>query len=253
MKPRRPARIWIPLLLAGLASGILPGFEPKPMELPHEASPWPSVDQLLLPEIRTDHPALSQTDILIDVGHGGIDGGTVYGDILEKHINLAVARRTYEALRSSGYTVLLNRSEDYALSSDNHWLNSRSRHLKDLAQRSHLAQEVSPQVMISLHVNSAKHPSKRGALLIHQKSKESGKLALCLQEALNPIYGTTTEPIYGRSYYLLKHVKAPSVIVEMGYLTNAEDRLLLTDPASQQKIAEHIAAGVRTYLDVHAR
>ncbi|AFC32738.1 putative N-acetylmuramoyl-L-alanine amidase [Paenibacillus mucilaginosus 3016] len=251
MKPRTPVRQRIgSLLLAGLAAGILPGFEPADMP---ESPPWPMVDQLLLPEIRADHPALSQTDILIDVGHGGVDGGTVYGDILEKNINLEIARRTYDALRGSGYTVLLNRVGDYALSSDNHWLNSRSRHLKDLAQRSHLAKEVSPKVMISLHVNSAKNSSKRGALLIHQKGKESRKLALCLQEALNPLYGTDTEPVYGRSYYLMKHVKAPSVIVEMGYLTNEEDRRLLLDAASQQKIAERIAAGVRTYLDVHAR
>ncbi|MCZ8519118.1 MULTISPECIES: N-acetylmuramoyl-L-alanine amidase family protein [Paenibacillus] len=251
MERHRRLRRWLlRLLLGGLAAGILPAFEPPSAA---EQEQPPAIDQLLLPEIRTDYPALSQTDILIDVGHGGVDGGTVFDHILEKDINLAIARKTYEALRSSGYTVLLDRVGDYALSSDNRWLNNPSRHIKDLAQRSHLAKEVEPKVMVSLHVNSAKRPSKRGALLIHQKGAESRKLAGCLQEALNPLYGTDTKPVYGRSYYLLKHVRAPSVIVEMGFLTNAEDRRLLTEEASQQQIAERIAAGIRTYLDVHSR
>jgi len=208
----------------------------------------PSFDSILLPEIKTDHPAISDIDVLIDVGHGGIDSGTTHGSILEKDINLTIAKKTYESLRRKGLIALLNRMDDYALSGENLWLRSRSRHIKDLAQRSHLANEVKPKVVISLHVNSAKNASKRGALLLHQKDERSKALAQSIQAKLNPLYPESNEPVYGRKYYLLKHTKPPAVIVEMGFMTNAQDRAFLLSDAGQQSIADRIAEGVAAYL-----
>jgi N-acetylmuramoyl-L-alanine amidase len=141
----------------------------------------------------------------------------------------------------------MNRMDDYALSGENLWQHSRSRHLKDLAQRSHLANEVKPKVMISLHVNSARRTSKRGPLLLHQKSEQSLLLAKSLQDSLNKLYGTHEEPVYGKTYYLLKNTMVPAVIVEMGFITNVEDREMLTRPDSQQKIADKIAEGIQQY------
>ncbi|KPV59936.1 N-acetylmuramoyl-L-alanine amidase [Paenibacillus sp. A3] len=201
-----------------------------------------------LPELKSANPAISSVDVLIDVGHGGIDGGTSYGDLLEKDINLAIAKKTYETLRRKGFIVLMNRMDDYALSGENLWLKIRSRHIKDLAQRSHLCNEVKPKIMISLHVNSGRNSTKRGAIVIHQTKPRSQQLAKAVQAALNALYGTGDKPVPGRTFYLLKHAKAPSVIIEMGFITNAEDRRMLTEDRSQQLIAEAIAAGVEQYL-----
>ncbi|MBP1156619.1 MULTISPECIES: N-acetylmuramoyl-L-alanine amidase [unclassified Paenibacillus] len=205
-------------------------------------------DAILLPDAISDHPAISNVDIIIDVGHGGIDGGTSYGHILEKNINLAIAEKTYEALRKKGYIVLINRSGDYALSNENLWLKTRSRHLKDLAQRSHLANEIKPKAMISLHVNSARRSSTRGAILLHQKNDQSKQLAKQLQQSLNALYGLHENPVYGKTYYLLKHTRVPTVIVEMGFITNLQDREMLVHAGSQQAIAESIAKGLQQYL-----
>jgi N-acetylmuramoyl-L-alanine amidase len=207
-----------------------------------------SPDSFLLPEIKTDHPVITNVDVLLDVGHGGIDGGTSFGDLLEKDINLSIAKKTYDSLQKKGFVVLMNRMDDYALSGENLWLRSRSRHLKDLAQRSHLANEVKPKVMISLHVNSARRTSKRGPLLLHQKSEQSVMLAKSLQNYLNMLYGTNEEPVYGKTYYLLKHSVVPTVIVEMGFITNVDDRKMMTRPASQQEIADKIAEGIQQYI-----
>ncbi|WP_391563791.1 N-acetylmuramoyl-L-alanine amidase family protein [Paenibacillus cremeus] len=213
------------------------------------ASPDSDFESFLLPEIRADHPAIANVDVLLDVGHGGIDSGTVYGDVLEKDINLAIAQKTYETLRKRGYCVLLNRSGDYALSSENLWLRSRSRHVKDLAQRSHLANEVKPKMLLSLHINSARRSGKRGPLIIHQKNEQSKQLAIALQTALNPLYGTTEEPVMmGKKYYILRHTKVPAVIVEMGFLTNAQDRAMLQKQDMQWSIAAKIADGVKQYM-----
>lgn len=194
-------------------------------------------------------PAIANVDVLIDAGHGGIDGGTSYGSILEKDINLAVAKKTYVQLHAMGLTTVLDRTGDYALSSDNTWLKSSSRHRKDLAQRCHLANELKPKALISLHVNAAKRAAKSGPLVLHQKTPESKELAKQLQQSLNRLYGAEGTPRYGKSYYLLKHAKVPAVIVEMGFLTNESDRRRLTDPAGQEEIARCIAAGLKAYLE----
>jgi N-acetylmuramoyl-L-alanine amidase len=207
-----------------------------------------SPESFLLPEIKTDHPVVTNVDVLLDVGHGGIDGGTSFGDLLEKDINLSIAKKTYDSLQKKGLVVLMNRMDDYALSGENLWLQSRSRHLKDLTQRSNLANEIKPKIMISLHVNSARRSSKTGPLLLHQKSEQSLLLAKSLQSYLNTLYGTHEEPVYGKTYYLLKHTVVPTVIVEMGFITNVEDRKMLTQPVSQQEIADKIAEGIQQYI-----
>ncbi|WP_068774070.1 N-acetylmuramoyl-L-alanine amidase [Paenibacillus sp. FJAT-26967] len=191
---------------------------------------------------------ISDIDVLIDVGHGGIDGGAVHGALLEKDINLAIARLTYTALTQKGYRVVLNRDKDYALSDDNKWLNTRSRHIRDLAQRMQMANDIKPKILISLHVNSALNRSKKGPIVLHQNNPGSLLLATQLQERLNSTTRTSFMPMVGKTYYLLKRTKCPSVIIEVGFITNAEDRIRMTDPKGQLQIAHGIRDGVTSYL-----
>lgn len=188
--------------------------------------------------------------ILIDAGHGGIDGGTSFQDILEKDINLDIAKRLYLQLRSQGYEAVLNRNEDYALSDDNHWLKSRSRHMRDLAQRKGLSEELRPSVVVSLHVNWGKSKRKSGPLVLHQDEGRSALLAFTIQNALNGYYQTRTLPVVGKPFYLLNQIKAPSVIVEMGFLSNENDRIKMTKASGKTEIAQCIASGLSAYFSV---
>lgn len=196
--------------------------------------------------------AFPQPVILIDVGHGGIDGGTSSGPLLEKDINLEIGRRLYMVLRSHGYIAILNRTGDYALSDDNRWLNSRSRHLRDLAQRKELSEQVPASIMISLHVNWGRNASRRGPLVLHQDEGQSALLAGALQHALEDAYQLNRRhlPELGNPFYLLKHTDPPAVIVETGFISNAEDRSLLASPRGQQKIAEALYSGIVEYFTV---
>lgn len=196
--------------------------------------------------------AFPEPVILIDAGHGGIDGGTSFGEVLEKDINLAISRRLYMILRSHGYRTILNRTGDYALSDDNRWLNSRSRHIRDLAQRKELSEQVPSSIVISLHVNWARNKTKRGPLVLHQDEARSALLAGSLQHALEDMYDLRrfTQPELGKPFYLLKHVDSPAVIVETGFISNAEDRAMLISTRGQQKIAEAIYAGIAEYFTV---
>jgi len=190
---------------------------------------------------------LPHTTVIIDVGHGGIDGGASHGATLEKDINLAIASKLYVILRSQGIPAIMNRTGDYALSDENRWHNTRSRHRKDLSQRRQLTEEIGSELLISLHVNSARNSGKRGPLVLHQDAGESALLAFCLQDALNRQQATASLPRLGEPFYLLRRVDQPSVIVEMGFISNAEDRVMLIDPVRQNEIAHAIASGIRQY------
>ncbi|MGN7455462.1 N-acetylmuramoyl-L-alanine amidase family protein [Paenibacillus pasadenensis] len=192
--------------------------------------------------------ALPYAEVLIDAGHGGIDGGTFYEKVLEKDTNLAVAKKLLVRLQQLGVSAVLNRVDDYALSDDNRWLGSRSRHQKDLSQRTGLTEEIHTGMLVSLHVNWSKRGAARGPVVLHQKNRgESVLLALCVQDALNRQQLTAELPRAGSPFYLLNTVKQPAVIVEMGFISNGDDRAMLTSMEGQQKIAEAIASGVRQY------
>ncbi|WP_206765697.1 N-acetylmuramoyl-L-alanine amidase [Paenibacillus dendritiformis] len=216
------------------------------VHIPEPVGAWPAPDR---PPVYSG--AFPSPHVLIDAGHGGIDGGTSYGDILEKNINLAIARKLYLLLKARGVPVILNRTGDYALSDDNRWSAVRSRHSKDLAHRKQLSEEVPVSMFVSLHVNWSKRSKATGPLVLHQNEGRSRLLASLIQDSLNPLFSTSTLPEHGKTYYLLKHVDQPAVIVELGYLSNPRDRQMLTDPRSQTAIASRLCDAILHYQAIY--
>ncbi|MFC5404152.1 N-acetylmuramoyl-L-alanine amidase family protein [Cohnella soli] len=200
--------------------------------------------------IDPEHPieyTLPTADVLIDAGHGGIDGGTHWNDVLEKDINLEVSRKLYLLLRSKGIKVILNRTGDYALSDDNRWHMTRSRHRKDLSQRHGLSDEVGADLFVSIHVNWSPKGNKRGPLVIHQGEGRSAMLAGFIQDSLNRQQNVFRLPQAADQFYLLNRVKVPSVIVETAFLSDAGDRKMLTSIPGQNRLAAAIASGILGY------
>lgn len=206
-------------------------------ELNDEQAPSSHIKQLL--------PA---TAVIIDAGHGGIDGGAAHGTVYEKDINLEVAKKLYAILQSRGIPTILNRTHDYALSEDNRWHRTSSRHLKDLSQRMGLTREIKHVIFVSLHVNSVPNKSAHGPLVLHQPNGESALLAEHIQQELNDLFTTGKRPIAVKTFYVLKHVKSPAVLVELGFISNEHDRARLTSNSEQKKIADSIADGILHYF-----
>ena len=193
-------------------------------------------------------PLLPSADVLIDAGHGGIDGGTHWNNVLEKDINLAISRKLYLLLRSKGLKVVLNRTGDYALSDDNRWHLTRSRHRRDLSQRRGLSEEIGGSMFVSIHVNWSSKGNRRGPLVIHQNEGRSTLLAGFIQNSLNQQQGKYRLPQMADKFYLLNRVQAPSVIVETAFLNDPADRAMLTSVPGQNRIAAAIANGIMSYL-----
>lgn len=195
------------------------------------------------------NPLLPEADVLIDVGHGGIDSGAMFGKVEEKHMNLAISKKTYKALKKKGYKVVINRTTDYALSDDNHW-SYGNRHRKDLAQRAGIANTLKPKVMLSLHINWSGKPQRRGPIVIYQNQSDSILLANLLQQSLNRVYGSHELPMLGKKYFVLRNTKCPAVIVELGFISNRTDRKLLNDAHHQAKLADAISSAIDQYFSM---
>ncbi|MFC7750575.1 N-acetylmuramoyl-L-alanine amidase [Paenibacillus thermoaerophilus] len=198
----------------------------------------PAANPLLMP----------QADVVIDIGHGGIDGGTSKGDLLEKDLNLEMARKLAEELSRRKISFALTRTGDYAPSEDNTWLRISSRHIRDLAQRQLIIRELRPRIVISLHVNWSRDEGARGPGVLHAGDPPSDALAKLLLGTLGRASGKSAAPTAKRTFYLLKRANCATVIVETGFISNPKDRKTLTSSRGQRKIASAIAEAVQSYL-----
>lgn len=183
--------------------------------------------------------------ICIDPGHGGRDPGAIGGGLQEKNLNLDMARKTAAYLRKQGARVIMTRNED----------RSRAQHrlkgsfqLAELYQRSKLPSKIGAQALISIHCNSEVKKIYYGSQTFFEKGDSAGKgLAKAIQKELIAIRPSKRIAVPGE-YYLLEKVKAPAVIVEVGYLSHPGDALLLASPNFRTAVAEAIGRGVVAYF-----
>lgn len=193
-------------------------------------------------------PRLFRYDIIIDVGHGGIDGGTSYGALLEKDLNLAIGVKLFKHLKAQGYQVGITRLTDYALSDDSTYTWMKSRHKRDLTQRWLIAEGLKPKVFISIHVNFSPHRYNKGAVILHQKQAESYLLAELIQKELNELTQTHDRQKMTQYYYLLKTINQPSLIAEVGYISHPHEREKLQNEGYQQELAEKMSNAIDQFF-----
>lgn len=199
----------------------------------------------------TDEPLMEKLlrfDLIIDVGHGGIDGGASVGTILEKDLNLEISSRLYAELQRRGYQVGITRLHDYALSDDSPFHSIRSRHKRDLLQRQMIANEIKPKVFLSIHTNYSSSRSTRGPVIIHQYRGESFLLAQWLQQHLNQTAAAGQIGYASRRYHLLQTVQSPAMIVEVGYMSHPIERQKLVQPTYQQRIATAMSDAIDLFF-----
>lgn len=191
--------------------------------------------------------------IVIDPGHGGIDGGTNIAGILEKDINLSVSLKLKDLLSKKGATVIMTREIDESL--DDHIIGNGSRHREDLKARVKIIDESKADLFISIHVNHIKNVKKSGPIVFYDVNSEGEKyLAEHMQEYLNDIVtyknlGINVQHVATPGdYYILKYSTRPGIIIEMGFISNEHDRRLLLEEDHQNQIVEQITKAIIDYL-----
>ena len=186
--------------------------------------------------------------VVIDAGHGGIDNGVqgINSKTDEADINLAIARFLKGNFTSAGINCVMTRTNEAGLYGDT----SRGFKMRDMKKRREIIEASNADMVISVHQNFCPLPSKRGGIVFFEKtSAVSGELATKIQSELNalPQCKKPTDAMHG-DYYMLKCTESPSVIVECGFLSNAEEDKLLNDESYQRAVAYAIFKGAVSYF-----
>ncbi|MDE6505062.1 MAG: N-acetylmuramoyl-L-alanine amidase [Clostridia bacterium] len=191
--------------------------------------------------------AVSEKVIVIDAGHGGIDAGVrgITTNTKESDINLSIAKKLRSCFSDAGFSVVLTRSNNGGL----YGLSTSGFKMRDMKKRKEIIQTAKADMVISVHQNFCPIPTKRGGTVFFDKSSESGKLlAGFIQTELNTLNeGVKPNEALAGDYYMLKCTDNPSVIVECGFLSNAEDEKNLLSESYQERLAYAIFKGAVSY------
>ena len=188
--------------------------------------------------------------VLIDAGHGGIDGGAVgAAGTLEKDLNLAVAKKYELLLTLFGVPCTMTRTTDTSLDDGTGETIAR-RKADDIKRRVSMANTAA--LLVSIHMNFFQDPKYWGTQTFYSKNHEdSPRLAEQLQTAARTLLApdNTREIKPGEdSIYLLRNVTVPAVIVECGFLSNPEEEARLNTASYQSALAAALCAGTLNEL-----
>ena len=190
--------------------------------------------------------------VVIDAGHGGPDGGAVSNDgIIESRLNLEIARRLSLLLLFCGQDVSMTRTDDADCSLLPDTASIKNRKVADLKNRAAAVNSMENAVLLSIHQNSlAGHPGVYGAQAFFNAVPGSNGLAQSIQQALNQAHNqgnAKNARQIDSSIYLMSAVQHPAVLVECGFLSNANEAHALCTAGYQMQIVLSIAAGYLTY------
>lgn len=193
---------------------------------------------------------LSGKVIVIDPGHGGVDGGAVgKGEIVEKEIALDIALMLREYLQGSGAFVVMTRETDRDLAPEDMKGYSR-RKTHDLYKRLQIINKPDHDLFISIHLNAVPSSRWRGAqTFFNPANEESRTLSRFIQDELRKNLGNTDRLARKlTNVFLLKEAKIPGAIVEVGFLSNPDEAELLRQKDYQNKIAVSVYQGILRYF-----
>lgn len=183
------------------------------------------------------------TIILLDVGHGGIDGGSVGVDtgVHEADLNLEVSRVLAEKLAQKGYYVFMTRMGDYALDQTKNG---------DMQKRTQIMKLGIFDLSVSIHMNSfPQDRSVKGVRVYHyERGTESERLAVTVMMEICTANGTDYRQPITENFMVVREPIAPSILVECGFISNPEEELNLQSPQYQNLLSQAIADGVESFL-----
>ncbi len=180
--------------------------------------------------------------VIVDVGHGGTDRGArahlPYCE--EKKICLLTGRLVKQYLDQLGYHVVMTRNTDSFI---------------PLAKRVEIASQAGANIFVSVHFNSSRSPEAQGIEVFFCDSKEnrtrataSKKLADAVLSRVIRRTSATSRGVKKGNFFVIRETTMPAILVEGGFISNPEERVLLKSRDYQEKIARGIADGVDQYF-----
>ncbi len=177
----------------------------------------------------------TKQSIVLDAGHGGSDCGAIGGGIMEKNITLDIAKKVETLLKQKGYAVEMTRDDDSTVS---------------LQERVNISENYSPDIFVSIHVNSSVKPEITG-VETHYYHQESLSLAQTVHASLASAVQSPNRGLFKSKFYVINHTTSPAILIEIGFISNADERAQLISEKRKQDTAKAIADGIQKYLQQH--
>ncbi len=182
----------------------------------------------------TMQPEGPHPTVIIDAGHGGREPGATKGSIQEKDITLAIALQVEKILKEKNISYYMTRNDDTYLS---------------LEDRIDIANKKSCKLFVSIHNNSFTDTSQRGVLTTYNPYSETGKdIASIMQSNIGDLCQKNRDVMPRPNLYVLRYTNMPSILLEIGFMSNKHDLKLLTEDNFQIKCAQQIVLGIEEII-----
>lgn len=183
--------------------------------------------------------------IVLDPGHGGAQPGAISPNgIQEKDVNLEISLKVEKALKNAGYNVLMTRHEDIAVGP---------------YERTSFANRNQAAIFLSIHANSSESstlvngvevlyaPAPRGSF----KEKGQNLITESILDEVVKSTGAKRRDIFERpNLVVLRETKMPALLIEVGFLSNLEEEILIASNDYQNKIVQGILKGINRYFSI---
>ena len=172
--------------------------------------------------------------VVIDPGHGGYDHGAMYGNHDEKDLTLSIARKIKQYLEDAGISAYMTRTEDRFIS---------------LAERVEISNNIDPAVFVSVHANALiTNPSMQG-LQTYYYAAPSYNFASTVHKQLLDDVKMPDQRVRKAAFWVCRYTQVPSILLELGFMTNVEERKKLASDNYQTELAKSVSRGIIKYLE----
>ena len=173
--------------------------------------------------------------VVIDPGHGGVDPGAVgIGGLKEEDIVLDVGLKVAQLLEQQGVRVVMTRQSDQGV---------------DLEPRVQIAESARADIFVSIHANalSMSRPDVNGIETFYS-SPEGARLGRVIHDNMIQFSGMNDRGLKSARFYVIRNTSMPAVLLEIGFVTGAQDAPQLADPEWRSQMSVAIARGILQYL-----
>ena len=187
--------------------------------------------EIIVPAVIKKHAA-GKKYIVIDAGHGGTDYGAIRNGINEKDITLDISKRVQAGLEKKGYNVAMTRTDDTYVS---------------LQDRVEFSEIFNPDIFVSIHVNSSNSESPYG-IETHYYKDNSLTLAKYIHASMLNNINSKDRGLFKSKFYVINHTTAPAILVEIGFISNQNERAQLVTESRKNATAKAIIEGIDGYF-----
>ena len=199
--------------------------------------------------ITVNAPITQRRTVIIDAGHGGVDGGAIScTGVPESKFNLDIALKLNDLMHLFGINTIMIRDSDISVHTRGETIAQKK--ISDLKERVRIVNNTENCLLVSIHQNHFSDERYSGAQVFYAPTEGSQALAKSMQKTFVETINQNSNRLEKRanSIYLMQHIHSTGVLVECGFLSNPQEEYALRTKEYQQKVCSVIACSVSNFL-----